>query len=173
MKIHFEHTLADYSGATKQVGRHLISKIGLLWLSKLMGGIFGASLIFGIISIATFYDKNPCIGFYELNFGLLSIALGITTTIAIFLILQSMIKKKFFNENGPYLSTYTLEVIGESLTVHQGSTFHSYPLNIILEVVSVTGFILVFIDNGVAIYIPDRAFCDTQEREAFISLINR
>ena len=167
MIVTFKQTTNDYLNAYKYISKKMNSRTRFGFLGTLISFTFGVLIVIGLVLIKEHYTKYGSIGDGELNKGLTVIAIGVGIYIIGAYIYTKKIQSLIFEKNGLYLSQQEFKIEKENLFHKMGSNKHYYKWKYVKEVEKTEGYVYIFIDNGVAIYIPLHAFKSDSECNSF------
>jgi predicted membrane channel-forming protein YqfA (hemolysin III family) len=167
MEIEFTQTASDYIKAYKHISKHLNASTKWRYLASLSGFVFGLLLVFGVISIAKFYEKYSFINSEELNFGLSAITIAVVILVVGIKIYNTKIRSLIFEENGLYKSPQKFKIKQEFLLQYMGDNQHRYQWKYVKEIEKTSEYIYLFLDRGAALYIPRHGFASNEKYQEF------
>ncbi len=171
MIVNFKQTTKDYITASKYISKKLSLKTKWRYLGLFSTFSFGVLLVIGLVLIKEHYVLYPWFESSELNKGLITIAIGTSILIVGMFIYTKIYQSKMFSKDGLFLSNQEFKIEKEHLFQNMGGNKYYYQWKHIKEIEKTNNFIFLFIDNGVAIYIPHHAFENDDEYENFYNAL--
>ena len=169
MEIKYQTTTDDYWDAQKYV-RDSVGRRGSRKISaNLVGGVFWFFTALGVISIYNFYYHNPNYNFSELDLGISSLVIGIIAFVILGRMYNRQLKTSMFDPEGVFRSLHYLSLEDDCIVIKTKKNVYKYSYGDVYRIEASKNLLLVFVDNGAALYIPKNAFGDDQEKTDFVA----
>ena len=172
MKVEYRQTHQDYFDAYTHISARVNKSTKWRHLATLSVAAFGFLLVIGVMSILKHYEHYRCFENEELNFGIKLIVLAFVTLFIGLRVYSSKIKPLIFEKNGLFLSLLSFEIQKEYLVHYMAENRHEYRWKYVQEIEKTKKCIYIFLDRGVALYIPKHGFPDEETYEAFYDALN-
>lgn len=174
MEVVYQPDTNDYFAAQKYICRSVLRTSYWRFVPNILGGIFGFSLTLGILVLLQAFDRPKSHVLSELNWGLGLIVIGFVVVYVGSRPYNRALRARMFNPHGLYCSQHKISLGNDHMVVSVKNNTYTYSFGDVLRVEDDLNYVYVFIDNGAAIYIPARAFSNTESKKSFINgLSNR
>ena len=172
MKVEYHQTHKDYFNAYAHVSARANKSTKWRYLATFSGAAFGFLLVIGVMAILKHYEHYEYLENEELSFGIKAIVLAFITLFIGLKIYSIKTKPLIFEKNGLYLSLLSFEIQKEYLVHCMAENRHEYRWKYVQEIEKTKNCIYIFLDTGVALYIPKHGFPSEEAYEAFYNVLN-
>lgn len=167
MKVELSQTHQDYYNAYQYISARLGKSTRWRYLAIGVGVFFGALFIIGSMSIWEHYEKYSYLQNAELTFGITLIVLAFIILFVGLKIYNLKVRPLIFEKDGLFLSKLSFHIESDYLVHFMSDNRYEYRWKNMQEVEKTESYIFIFLDRGVALYIPRHGFKSDQEYEVF------
>ena len=173
MEITFTQNINDYYNAYKYISRRLGKSTKWRFIPFIGSVSFGFFIAIGILTIISHYKSHGVSEPHTVHIALAAIALAFIIPYICNKLFHKLTKSLIFKEGGLYLSPQRFIISDTQLTHYVGECESLYPWKYILEIVKENDCLYLFIDRGVAMYIPCHAFSTVAQYNEFYEALNK
>ncbi len=170
MEIEFKQTTADYFNTSKYIGRYLSASTKFRYVMIVSVGFSLMLISFGTLLLLQHYDTSTFVS-KKLDNGLMMLVIGVTSLIIGFKLYSFRLSKLIFSENGIFLSTQKFKIEDNYLLLYMGANEFKYNWKTFKNIEKTDDYIYLFIDRGVALYIPRHGFQTIENYDDFYNAI--
>lgn len=168
MEVRYRHNVDDMKSAQKYICQRLMSRRIWRFAPVVGGAIFGLLSVVGVMSFLDFYRHYSALGLERLTWGLASFVIGTVALVVGMRLYTRDVMRHSFTPEGVLLGEHTVALQDAALIMSVNHSQYRYGYADMLTVESDNRYVYVFIDRGLALYIPSRAFASETARTDFI-----
>lgn len=168
MEIEFHQTIDDYYLAQRYIGRRAMRNSLWRFVPLAMWIIFGLALGYGFMAIFDLYRsvnlKESCCVIIDLGLpvaGIIAAVVGLN-------IHSLAVDKRLYAKGGLFRALHTLALTTKGIDIRVRENLYHYDWQNVFAVETDDIQVYIFVDQGVAIFVPANAFEDSEARTTFM-----